>query len=103
MRRPKKYLDELISYGGQPFTRAEVIADMQRDGTPQLLIDRWLQSQEHAARRHAQRESPNTSSIPKPVSTPQPTAANILASNSSPSKASSPAPNTSSVPSTSAT
>ena len=54
MRRPNKYLDELISYGGQPFTRAEVIADMQRDGTPQLLIDRWLQSQEHAARRHAQ-------------------------------------------------
>lgn len=51
MPRPNKYLDELISYGGQPYTRAEVIADMQRSGTPQPLIDRWLQGQEHAARR----------------------------------------------------
>ncbi len=56
MPRPNKYLDELISYGGQPFTRAEVIADMQRSGTPQPLIDRWLQGQEHAARRRAQRD-----------------------------------------------
>ena len=56
MPRPNKYLDEVISYGGQPTTCAEVIADMQRTGTPQPLIDRWLQGQEHAARSRAKRE-----------------------------------------------
>jgi hypothetical protein len=44
--KPNKYLDELISYGGEPYTRAEAIADMQRIGMDQLSIDRWLQGQE---------------------------------------------------------
>jgi hypothetical protein len=55
MSATNKYLDELISYGGEPTTRAEVIADMQRMGTPQPCIDRWLQGQELAARLRAQR------------------------------------------------
>jgi hypothetical protein len=56
MSAANKYLDELISYGGEPTTRAEVISDMQPMGTPQPCIDRWLQGQEHAARLRAQRE-----------------------------------------------
>ena len=55
MPAPSRYLDELISYGGQPFTRAEVIADMQRSGTPHFCIDRWLQGYELAQRRRETR------------------------------------------------
>jgi len=55
MRPLNRYLDELISYGGQPFTRAEIIADMQRSGTPQPCIDRWLQGYEHTQRRREAR------------------------------------------------
>jgi hypothetical protein len=47
---PNRYLDELIDYGGEPYTRAEVILDMQRSNTPQPCIDRWLQGYEHAQR-----------------------------------------------------
>jgi hypothetical protein len=57
MRRPNNYLDEIIEYGGEFMPRAEVIADMQRTGTPQSLIDRWLQGQELAANLRAQREN----------------------------------------------
>ena len=66
MPRPNKYLDELIDYGGIPTTRAEVIADMQSTGTPQSLIDRWLQGQEHAARLHDQR-LPSRNPSPPPT------------------------------------
>jgi hypothetical protein len=52
MRTLDRYLDELISYGGEPYTRAEVIADMQQSGTPQSCIDRWLQGYEHTQRLH---------------------------------------------------
>ena len=38
-------------YGGEPYTRAEAILDMQRTNTPQPCIDRWLQGYEHAQRR----------------------------------------------------
>jgi hypothetical protein len=50
MRVLDRYLDELISYGAEPYTRAEVIADMQQSGTPQPCIDRWLQGYEHTQR-----------------------------------------------------
>lgn len=42
-----RYLDELIDYGGEPYTRAEAILDMQPNTTPQPCIDRWLQGHEH--------------------------------------------------------
>lgn len=51
-----RYLDEVIDYGGQPFTRAEAILDMQSIGMTQPEIDRWLQGQEFAARLRARRE-----------------------------------------------
>ena len=43
-----RYLNERIDYGGEPFTRAEVILDMQQRGIPQPCIDRWLQGNERA-------------------------------------------------------
>jgi hypothetical protein len=54
--KPCKYLDELIDYGGEPYTRAEVILDMQRSNTPQPCIDRWLQGYEHAQRLRERRQ-----------------------------------------------
>ena len=48
--RLNKYLDELISYGGEPYTRAEAILDMQQRGIDQPCIDRSLQGYEHAQR-----------------------------------------------------
>ncbi len=48
--RANKYLDELISYGGIPCTRAEAILDMQAMGLDQPCIDRWLQGYEHTQR-----------------------------------------------------
>jgi len=57
MPRPNKYLDKLISYGGEFMARGAVIAEMQASGTPQTLIDRWLQGQELAAELRAQRET----------------------------------------------
>ena len=55
MPAPNRYLDELISCGGEAQTRAEIIAEMQAEGTPQPLIDRWLQGQELAAKLRARR------------------------------------------------
>jgi hypothetical protein len=54
--KPCKYLDELIDYGGEPYTRAEAILDMQRSNTPQPCIDRWLQGYEHAQRLRERRQ-----------------------------------------------
>jgi hypothetical protein len=54
-----EYLGEIITYGGVPYTRGAVIADMQSQGLDQACIDRWLQGQEHSARlraRELQRE-----------------------------------------------
>jgi hypothetical protein len=51
-----KYLNELIDYGGVAATRAEVIRDMQAQGTDQSCIDRWLQGYECAQRIRARRE-----------------------------------------------
>jgi hypothetical protein len=45
-----KYLDEIIDYGGEPYTRVEAILDMQRMGATQGMIDRWPQGYEHAQR-----------------------------------------------------
>lgn len=46
-----KYLNEVLDYGGEPHTRAEIIIDMQSQGIDQPCIDRWLQGYEHAQRR----------------------------------------------------
>ncbi len=54
--KPCKYLDELIDYGGEPYTRAEAIADMQQSGIDQPCIDRWLQGYEHAQRLRERRQ-----------------------------------------------
>ena len=50
-----KYLDELIDYGGEPYTRVEAILDMQQMGATQGMIDRWLQGYEHAQRLRERR------------------------------------------------
>jgi hypothetical protein len=55
--KPNKYLDEIIEYGGEPMTRGAVIAEMQSRGTPQTLIDHWLQGQELAADLRPQHEA----------------------------------------------
>lgn len=36
-------LNELISFGGLPYTRGEAIVQMQRQGHDPRCIDRWLQ------------------------------------------------------------
>jgi len=55
MRLIDRYLNEVIDYGGEPYTRAEVILDMQQRGIDQPCIDRWLQGNEHAQRRRERR------------------------------------------------
>ena len=60
--KPCKYLDKFIDYGGEPYTRAEAILDMQRSNTPQPCIDRWLQGYEHAQRRR-ERNQPITTKL----------------------------------------
>jgi hypothetical protein len=60
MRLIDRYLNELIDYGGEPHTRAEVILDMQQRGIDQPCIDRWLQGNEHAQRRRERRTRINT-------------------------------------------
>jgi len=62
--KPNKYLGELISYGGEPYTRAEAIADMQRIGMDQPSIDRWLQGQELMDRIERHRPGPQDLSSP---------------------------------------
>ncbi|HLI77558.1 MAG TPA: hypothetical protein VKV02_11475 [Acidobacteriaceae bacterium] len=60
-RRPlNRYLDELISFGGEACTRAEAIAQMRSEGTPERLIDRWLQGQEVMARIQRRRAAITT-------------------------------------------
>lgn len=41
-----EYMNEIIDYGGEDYTRAEVIRDMQRIGQSQAQIDRWFQGYE---------------------------------------------------------
>jgi len=55
MRPFNRYLDELIEFGGEPYTRGAVIATMRAEGTPERLIDCWLQGQELMARLHRRR------------------------------------------------
>jgi hypothetical protein len=55
MLRPNRYLAEIISYGGEPYTRAEAILDMQRMQIPQPCIDRWLQGNDLAQRLRERR------------------------------------------------
>jgi hypothetical protein len=50
MYRPNKYLNEIISYGGEPSTRTEAILHMQSIGATQPMIDRWLQGNDLAQR-----------------------------------------------------
>ena len=63
MREPRdstrfvdRYLNEIIDYGGEPFTRAEATLDMQSIGMDQPCIDRWLQGYEHGQRLRERRE-----------------------------------------------
>ncbi len=49
------YLNEIVDYGGMPCTRAEAILDMQRIGSTQGEIDRWLQGHELAQRFRQER------------------------------------------------
>jgi len=44
----EEYLNEIIDYGGEPYTRAAAILDMQSMGMAQSSIDRWLQGYELA-------------------------------------------------------
>jgi hypothetical protein len=62
MRPFNRYLDELIDFGGEPYTRAEVIATMRAEATPERLIDRWLQGQELMARLQ-RRRNPITTTV----------------------------------------
>ena len=39
----EQYLDQPVEYGGEVWTRAEVIRDMRSRGVANVLIDRWLQ------------------------------------------------------------
>jgi hypothetical protein len=57
MRVTNKYLNEVIDYGGEPFTRAEAILDMQRIGATQGMIDRWLQGYEYTQRLRERRQA----------------------------------------------
>ena len=70
--KPNKYLSELISYGGELFTRAEVIADMQRIGLDQPSIDRWLQGQELMDRIERRRARPQDCQAPNNPNTNKP-------------------------------
>ena len=60
----EKYLNEIIDYGGEPYTRAEAILDMQRMGVPQSGIDRWFQGYELGKRLQAEREARSTEEPP---------------------------------------
>ena len=48
-----RYLEEVIDYGGEPFTRGEAILDMQRLGCTRGAIDRWFQGYELGERLRA--------------------------------------------------
>ena len=70
-----RYLNELIDYGGQPYTRAEVILHLQSIGATQPMIDRWLQGYEHRQRtlhRRTPVQSPSPSSPRKSVTPDHP-------------------------------
>ncbi len=41
-----RYMNEIIDYGGEPYTRAEVIRDMQTSGATQAMINLWFQGYE---------------------------------------------------------
>ena len=48
-RRPlmDRYMNEQFSYGGELWTRADVIRDLKRIGADNRMIDRYLQGAEH--------------------------------------------------------
>jgi hypothetical protein len=48
---PNEYLDELIDYGGEPYTRREAVEHMQSIGGTRQMIDRWLQGNDLARER----------------------------------------------------
>ncbi len=55
-----RYLDELLDYGGEPYTRGEIILDMQSQGMTEPEIARWLQGYELGCRaraRHARQQT----------------------------------------------
>ncbi len=62
-----KYLNELIDFGGDLMTRAEVIRTMQAEGTDRACIDRWFQGYELGQRLRARREGRELKLILKPT------------------------------------
>ena len=58
-----RYLNELISYGGELWTRAEIIQDLKSMGCNDRMVDRYLQGTELRQRLDAARlrTSPLTS------------------------------------------
>ena len=50
------YLNELIDFGGEWMTRADVIRTMQAEGTDRACIDRWLQGYELGQRIRARQD-----------------------------------------------
>lgn len=45
-----RYFEERLDYGGELWTRSDIIRDLRRLGTPERCIDRWLQGAEHRKR-----------------------------------------------------
>lgn len=42
-----RYFEERLDYGGELWTRAEIIRDLRQIGAPERLIYRWLQGAEY--------------------------------------------------------
>lgn len=55
-----RYMNEIIDYGGELMTRANVIRDMQEMGVRPSGIDRWFQGYELMQRIRARQESEAT-------------------------------------------
>ncbi len=51
------YQDRLTNSDGSTNSVAEIVAELQADGTDQRLIDRWLQGLEAGARARNQRRA----------------------------------------------
>ena len=53
--RMDRHLNELISYGGELWTRADITRDLKRMGAEDRMIDRYLQGAEQQKRLEANR------------------------------------------------
>lgn len=58
-----RYLDEKLEYGGEWWSREDIIRDLRRMNVPDRSIDRWLQGAEHRKRSgHALLDLPSATS-----------------------------------------